>query len=65
MPPIISTAISFAEYDADTRELHITFKGGRIYTYYSVPSHEYDAFIDAPSQGEHFNKYIKDVYSIR
>lgn len=66
MPPITSTAISFADYREALAELDITFKSGKIYTYYGVPKKVYDDFISSDSAGTYYNNNnIRDVYSIR
>jgi hypothetical protein len=65
MPPIKSRAITFAEYDENSRELSITFKQGNTYTYYGVPPSIYAGFISADSAGSYFNARIKDNYSAR
>ena len=60
-----STVIARFDYDAATRELQVTFTSGLIYTYYGVPSQVHDAFRDAFSRGEFFNRWIKDRYDFR
>lgn len=63
MPSVRSSAITFAEYNPDKRELYITFKQGSTYTYYGVPPQVYEAFLSASSAGTYFNDYIKDKYA--
>lgn len=62
MPYVNSTAISRIEYDPASQQLYITFHESGTYTYYNVPQHVYEAFLAAPSKGQFFNDYIKDVY---
>jgi uncharacterized protein YuzE len=57
-----SSVISRVEYDDEARELDIRFKSGKTYRYFRVPSEVYAALLDAESQGNFFNKEIKDVY---
>jgi len=62
MPHVSSSAITSIEYNEFTRELYVTFTGGRTYTYYEVPRDVYERFIGASSKGQFFNTYIKDQY---
>lgn len=62
MPAIRSSAISFADYNAKTRELVITFAKGNFYTYFGVPPELYEKFIASDSKGKFFNLYIKDRF---
>jgi hypothetical protein len=62
MPHVISSAIARIEYDELSRELQVTFVGGRTYTYYDVPRDVYVGFVNAPSKGQYFNDRIKDRY---
>ena len=60
-----STAIEHIGYDEAARELHVTFVGGRAYTYYQVPKQVYNAFREAFSKGAFFNAWIRDRYDFR
>lgn len=62
MPAIKSTAIRFAQYDASSQQLHITFAKGNTYTYYGVPESVYVGLLRATSAGTYFNDHIKDRY---
>jgi hypothetical protein len=62
MPKIISTAISFAEYRVESKELDLTFKQGKTYTFFEVPEKIYLAFLSSDSQGAFFHEHIRDVY---
>lgn len=62
MPVISSSAIKFADYKAEAKELSITFSSGRTYTYFNVPLSIYDGLIGAQSPGRFYNDYIKDKY---
>ena len=63
MPAIVSSAISYADYDPERRELYLTFKSG-IYTYYDVPEDVYKEFLLSASKGQFYNTYIRDVYRV-
>lgn len=63
MPFVRSAAIRQIEYDAGPQQIQIWFvDSGGPYTYYGVPHHVYEEFLNAPSKGEYFNDNIKDVY---
>ncbi len=62
MPLVSSSAITSIEHNEFTRELRVTFTGGRTYTYYGVPRDLYERFIGASSKGQFFNAYIKDQF---
>ena len=57
-----SEAISEMNYDEDSGELFIRYRGGRAYTYYAVPPEEYLALRDSNSKGKYVNKVIKRKY---
>jgi len=60
-----STTIQHISYDEATRELHVTFVGGAIYTYYDVPAHVYRSFRTAESKGQYFQRFVADRYDFR
>ena len=57
-----SSAIRWAAYKADRRELHVFFRGGGAYTYFDVPPEVYDRLMDAPSRGAYLNAHVKGHY---
>ena len=57
-----STAITSIRYDADARELDVTFTNGKTYCYYDVPLQVYLEFVDVESKGGFFNEKIKDRF---
>ena len=48
---------------AETGEMHIRFKNGRIYVYYGVGTEIYDQFLKAESQGKFFHAHIKNNFT--
>jgi KTSC domain len=62
MPAVDSSAIQRIDYDAAARELSITFAGGNVYRYFSVPRSVYQSFLQSDSKGLFFNVYIRDRY---
>jgi KTSC domain len=63
MPAVSSSAIDKIEFEEPTNRLHVTFTGGRTYTYFAVPRSVYQRFLAAPSKGTFLNDQIKDRYS--
>jgi hypothetical protein len=63
MPAIYSSAITWVNYDDQTRRLHITFHASGTYTYFGVPRLVYDGLLRAPSVGTYFNDNIRDRYA--
>jgi hypothetical protein len=60
-----STVIRYFRYDAEQRELHVTFVTGRQYVYSDVPPDVHEALKEAFSKGEFFNRRIRDHYPYR
>jgi hypothetical protein len=60
MPAIQSSVIRWADYDAATRELRLTFTSSKTYAYQAVPETLYARFLKAASHGQFFNEHIRD-----
>ena len=60
-----SSVIRDASYDADAKELRVTFVSGRIYVYDGLSKALYDAYRAAPSKGTFFNVAIRGRYRFR
>ena len=60
-----STTIQHISYDDTAHELHVTFVGGGIYTYYDVPAHVYRSFRSAESKGRFFTQFVEHRYDFR
>ena len=60
-----SSVIEDYDYDADARELEITFVTGRVYVYSRVPEDVFEGFLAASSKGEFFNAHIRNDYPYR
>ena len=58
---VSSSNIVSAGYDAASETFEIEFKDGAVYQYYNVGEHLYQQFVAAPSKGQFFNVYIKNV----
>ena len=59
MPHVQSSMMTRGEYNEELRELDITFTSGKTYRYIDVPEDIYSGLIEATSQGEFFNDYIR------
>lgn len=57
-----SSMIQRVGHDADTRQLHVTFKNGDTYIYHDVPGDAHEALASAASVGQHFLANIRDQY---
>ena len=62
---LVSSALTDARYDAQTRDLDVWFVSGRRYRYFNVPPQVYESLIRADSKGMFFNANIRDKYVYR
>jgi hypothetical protein len=60
-----STVIKRYSYDAERKELRITFQSGKLYTYHNVPEDIVTEFNCAFSKGEFFSSHIRDRFAFR
>ncbi len=60
--PVVSSNVATIGYDPDTQILEVEFHSGRVYQYFDVPEHVYEAFMGAASKGTFLNEQIKNVY---
>jgi hypothetical protein len=58
-----STAIRAVDYEADRRELKVTFVSGELYVYGDVPGEVHRAFVEADSKGRFFQAQIRGRYA--
>lgn len=54
-----SSMIDSSNWNPQTGELVVTFKGGSSYKYENVLTEDYQQFIDGESAGKSFNQYIR------
>lgn len=59
--PFQSAMLSSCDYDSETKELTVTFNGGKSYTYVGVLYNTYEDLINARSAGQYFNSIKKDL----
>ena len=50
-----SAMLSSATYNSETKELTVTFNGGKSYTYVDVDKSDWYDLVSAKSAGKHFN----------
>lgn len=58
-----STLIAAYGYDAEKQEMDIDFHNGGVYRYFGVTQEAFTAFVQAPSKGKHFLRFIKGAYA--
>ena len=58
-----STLIARYGYDPATGEMQIDFHKGGMYRYFGVGQEAFTAFVQAPSKGKHFLRFIKGAYA--
>ena len=61
---ISSGHIDGAKYDSSERKMTVRFQNGYQYAVHGVSPEHYQEFMEAPSQGEHFHKVIKDNFHV-
>lgn len=62
--PISSGHIAGAKYDPLARDMTVKFQNGYVYRVHGVTPHDYQQFMAAPSQGEHWHQVIKNNFGI-
>ena len=53
-----------AKFDPVQRRMTVRFQNGYCYEVHGISADSYQAFIEAPSQGEHWHANIKDHYPV-
>lgn len=62
--PISSGHMDGAKYDSMQRRMTVRYSNGYQYHVHGISPDDYQAFLNAPSQGEHYHKFIKDNYHV-
>ena len=62
---INSTNLLETIYDPNTKDLIITFRGGRVYQYKNVDPKIYNQFEQSESHGKSFHQFFKAAPSVR
>jgi len=62
MALVDSEAIAEIDYETEQSILYVRFVDGDWYSYLSVPSTVYSAFIAAESHGRFFQQFVRDRY---
>lgn len=61
---ISSDHLDGAKYDSKDRKMTVRFQNGYQYIVHNISPEDHQAFMDAPSQGEHYHKHIIKNYHI-
>ena len=62
MTPVESSSLAAIGFDGTLNELYVSFRNGRMYRYFQVPSSVHRALLAAPSLGRYFNETVRDRY---
>ena len=60
-----SSHLERSKYNWMEHTMDVEFQNGSVYRYHGVPPQEYQAFLNAPSQGEHHADHIKSNYVVK
>lgn len=59
---VVSAAVRTVGYDKSRAVLQVEVIDGSVYDYVGVPPEEYEAFMNAASKGQYYNRVIKLHY---
>jgi hypothetical protein len=62
MTPVESSSLSAIGFDGSVNELYVSFRSGKVYCYFQVPSSVHRGLLSAPSLGRYFNETVRDRY---
>lgn len=62
--PISSDHMDGAHYNHTEQKMTIRYKNGYVYEVHGIAPEHYQEFLNAPSQGEHYHKFIKGNFHI-
>lgn len=65
MISVQSSSLRSVGFDPTTSTLRVQFVKGKLYEYAGVPLDVYRSLLDAPSLGQYFNRYIRNIYPYR
>lgn len=65
MQPVKSSNLSYIGYDAEAKELHVTFAQGGTYIYSGVDATTYQNMLESESPGGFLHRNIRDRYPHR
>jgi hypothetical protein len=63
MPKVVSSMMTFVDYDKAARQLLILFTSGKAFTYFEVPAKAYRGLMQADSKGRYFLDCIEGQYA--
>lgn len=59
--PVKSSNIKSIGYDEKTQTMEVEFHNSGVYTHYPVTKEQFEAQLNAPSVGRHYNMYHRGV----
>ena len=62
--PISSGHMDGVKYNSMDKKMTIRYSNGYVYDVHGVLPEHFQEFMDAPSQGEHYHKFIKDNFHV-
>jgi len=62
--PISSSHIHSVKYDPIQRKMRVRFQNGDEHTVHGFDPTDYQEFMDAPSQGTHWHRVIKNNFAV-
>lgn len=62
--PLDSGHLDGVKYDSMERKMTVRFKNGYQYHVHGVSPEDHQAFLDAPSPGEHYHSVLKHNFDI-
>ena len=65
MISINSSFINAVGYNADNKVLKILMNGSYLYAYQDVPESAFNAFLNVPSPGRHYNRFARTYAGVR
>jgi hypothetical protein len=62
MTSVESSSLAAIGFDGTVNELYVSFRNGKVYRYFQVPSSVHRALLSAPSLGRYFNETVRDRF---
>lgn len=61
--PLQSSMLTSGGHDGESKA-EVRFANGKLYTIHDITPEDFQVFVDAESQGKHFNQHIKPHYRV-
>lgn len=62
--PISSDHLDGAKYNSMERKMTVRFQNGYVYDVHGIAPEDFQAFMNAPSQGQYYHAVIKPNYHV-